>query len=120
VGRGQSVDAAVPQRAHGPGVMRWACLLPGKVTHADHAVVAAVHGFALEAGSWRGEDIFRPRRLYGSLVVSGRFERSVVKHGFTNMRMIPSEDYVWNIFGRDPASPMKPALFEKDIFSGDY
>ena len=68
----------------------------------------AVHGFALEVDTWRGEDIFRPRGMFGSLVVSERFERFVVKHGFTNMRLTPTEEYVWNPLGRDPAPPMKP------------
>jgi hypothetical protein len=59
----------------------------------------AVLGFTLEEGSWQGEDIFRPRGLYGSLVVSERFERFVARHGFTNMRLTPTEEYVWNPLG---------------------
>ncbi|QRO02345.1 hypothetical protein JRI60_02200 [Archangium violaceum] len=60
----------------------------------------AIHGFSLEPCSWQGEDIFRPRGLYGSLVVSERFERFVARHEFTNMRLTPTEQYVW-----DPLTP---------------
>ncbi|MGZ3456962.1 MAG: hypothetical protein ACXU86_00480 [Archangium sp.] len=56
----------------------------------------AIFGFTQEEGTWRGEDIFHPRGLLGVLTVSERFERFVVKHGFTNMRLTPSEEYVWN------------------------
>jgi uncharacterized protein DUF1629 len=62
----------------------------------------AVLGFSLEAGTWQGEDIFRPRGLPGTLVVSERFERFVARHGFTNMRLTPTEEYVWNPLELDP------------------
>ena len=58
----------------------------------------------LEAGLWQGEDIFRPRGL-GFLVVSERFKHFVKQHGFTNMRLTPIEEYVWNPLGLEPASP---------------
>ena len=61
----------------------------------------AIHGFTLEEGTWRGEDIFHPRGLLGVLTVSERFERFVEKHGFTNMRLTPSEQYVWNPLRRE-------------------
>jgi hypothetical protein len=61
-----------------------------------------VFGFSLEAGTWRGEDIFRPRGLPGTLVVTERFERFVARHGFANMRLTPTEQYVWNPLGLDP------------------
>lgn len=55
----------------------------------------SIHGFTLEEGSWRGEDVFYPRGLLGVLTVSERFERLVARHGFTHMRLTPSEAYVW-------------------------
>jgi len=61
----------------------------------------AIHGFTLEEGTWRGEDIFHPRGLLGVLTVSERFERFVEKHGFTNMRLTPIEQYVWNPLRRE-------------------
>jgi hypothetical protein len=64
--------------------------------------IDAIHGFTLEPGTWRGEDIFYPRGLQGVLTVSERFERFVVRHGFTNMRLTPSEEYVWNPRGPHP------------------
>jgi hypothetical protein len=32
----------------------------------------------------------------GSIIVSERFERFVSHHGFTNMRMIPTEEFTWD------------------------
>lgn len=60
----------------------------------------ALHGFSLEPGTWRGEDIFRPRGLHGWLLVSERFARFVERRGFTHLRLTPSEEYLW-----DPSAP---------------
>ncbi|ATB34859.1 hypothetical protein CYFUS_000266 [Cystobacter fuscus] len=56
----------------------------------------SIHGFTLEPGTWKGEDIFRPRGLHGVLTVSERFERFVAQHEFTHLRLTPSEKYVWD------------------------
>jgi hypothetical protein len=70
------------------------------------AGVDSVHGFALEPGTWQGEDVFRPRGKRGSLVVSERFAALVQRHGFTNMKLTPTEEYVWDPDGKGPpASP---------------
>ncbi|MBM7114109.1 hypothetical protein I3V78_11175 [Archangium primigenium] len=63
-----------------------------------------IHGFSLEPGTWRREDIFRPRGLHGWLTVSERFARFVARHGFTNLRLTPSEEYLW-----DPTAPADSA-----------
>jgi hypothetical protein len=63
----------------------------------------AIRGFSLEEGSWKGEDVFRPRGLAGTLVASERFAHFVVTHGLTNMRLVPTEQYVWDPLGRSPA-----------------
>jgi hypothetical protein len=62
----------------------------------------SIHGFALEPGTWEGEDVFRPRGLPGRIVVSERFAEFVKKHGFTNMKLIPTEEYVWDPFRKGP------------------
>jgi hypothetical protein len=54
----------------------------------------AIFGYTLEPGTWGGEDIFRPRGLYGCLTVSERFARFVERHGFTNMKLTPTEQLV--------------------------
>lgn len=77
----------------------------------------AVHELVLEAGTWKGEDIFRPRGLQGTLVVSERFERFLAKHGFTNMRLTPTEEYLWNPLARDPALATQGAKTGKDSCS---
>lgn len=66
--------------------------------------VDTIHGFTLESGSWQGEDVFRPRGLQGDIVVSERFAEFVKRHGFTNMKLIPTEEYVW-----DPGHKGPPA-----------
>lgn len=58
--------------------------------------VETIHGFTLEPGTWQGEDIFRPRGLHSDIVVSERFAQFVQRHGFTNMKLIPTEEYVWD------------------------
>jgi hypothetical protein len=64
----------------------------------------AIHGFTLEPGTWQGEDIFRPRGLSGVLVVSERFERFVARHGFINLRLTPTEEYVWDPLAPEPST----------------
>jgi hypothetical protein len=59
------------------------------------AGVASVHGFALEPGTWQGEDVFRPRGKQGSILVSERFAEFVKRDRFTNMKLIPTEEYVY-------------------------
>jgi hypothetical protein len=56
--------------------------------------VDSIHGFALEPGTWAGEDVFRPRGKQGSIVVSERFATFVQRHALTNMKLIPTEEYV--------------------------
>ncbi|KFE70163.1 hypothetical protein [Hyalangium minutum] len=55
-----------------------------------------VHGFTLEPGTWQDEDVFRARGLPGTDIVSERFAGFVARHGLTNMKLIPAEDYVWD------------------------
>lgn len=64
--------------------------------------VDSIHGFALEPGTWQGEDIFRPRGEQGSIFVSERFAEFVRRHGLTNMKLTPIEDYVWDPLDRGP------------------
>lgn len=65
----------------------------------------AVHGFALEPGSWNGDDVFRARGLSGSIIVSERFAQLVTRHGFTNMQLIPTGEYTWDPLRRGPPPP---------------
>jgi hypothetical protein len=62
----------------------------------------SIHGFALEPGTWQGEDVFRPRGLPGRIVVSSRFAEFIQRHGFTNMKLPPTEEYVWDPFRKGP------------------
>ena len=64
--------------------------------------VDSIHGFVLEQGTWQGEDVFRPRGEPGSIFVSERFAAFVRRHGFTNMKLIPIEEYVWDPLHQGP------------------
>jgi hypothetical protein len=64
-----------------------------------------VSGFRVEPGSWQGEDICRPRGLLGCLIVSERFERFVARHGFTNLRLTRTEEFMWDPLGHSLESP---------------
>jgi hypothetical protein len=64
--------------------------------------VSSIHGFTLEPGTWQGEDIFRPRGLYGDIVVSELFVDFVRRHQLTNMKLIPTEDLIWDPLGLGP------------------
>ncbi len=68
----------------------------------------SIHGFALEPGTWAGEDVFRPRGLQGRIVVSERFAGFVERHGLTNMRLIPTEEYTQDPLGLGPPHAAPP------------
>ncbi len=71
--------------------------------------IDAIHGFELESDSWAGEDVFRPRGLPGFITVSERFARFVERHGLTNMRLIPTGEYVWDPLQMGPPEPATAA-----------
>lgn len=65
--------------------------------------INAINGFVLEPDTWSGEDIFRPRGMPGELVVTERFKDFVERHGFTNVVLTPTEQYVWDPSNLGPA-----------------
>ncbi|WP_232536901.1 hypothetical protein [Cystobacter fuscus] len=67
--------------------------------------VETIHGFALEEGSWRGEDVFFARGLPGNAVVSARFVHFVERHALKNMLLIPTEEYIWDPLELGPPRP---------------
>lgn len=66
-----------------------------------------IYGFGLDLGTWSGEDVFRPRGLQATVVVSERFAQLVSDHAFTNVKLTPTEQYVWDPLqeGPPPRSP---------------
>jgi hypothetical protein len=64
--------------------------------------VAGVYGFRIQPGTWEGLDAFRPRGLQSDVVVSERFADFVQRHGFTNIKLIPTEQYVWDPYRKGP------------------
>jgi hypothetical protein len=61
--------------------------------------VDAVDGLALEAETWQGEDVFRPRGLWGVIIVSERFMRFAERHATSHLTFVPIEKYVWDPLG---------------------
>ncbi len=61
--------------------------------------VDAVDGLTLEKGTWSGEDVFRPRGLWGHILVSERFMRFAQHHALSHFTFIPIEKYVWDPLG---------------------
>ena len=110
--RKRLVSAVVPSYC-----MVTACLGPGAVDEARSQLrrtepvkcsecrstgLDSIHGYTLEPGTWKGEDVFQPRGVPGSLVVSERFAELVQRHGLTNMKLIPTEEYTWDPLRKGP------------------
>jgi hypothetical protein len=64
-----------------------------------YAGIDAIEGLVLEAGTWKGEDVFRPRGLWGRILVSERFMRLAERHAMSHMAWVPIDKYVWNPLG---------------------
>ncbi|HLL06190.1 MAG TPA: hypothetical protein VK539_36800 [Myxococcaceae bacterium] len=61
--------------------------------------VDAIDGLALEEGTWTGEDVFRPRGLWGIILVSQRFRRFAEHRALSHYTFIPIDKYVWDPLG---------------------
>ena len=72
---------------------------PIKCTWCRDTGVDAIDGLALEEGTWSGEDIFRPRGLWGRILVSERFMRFAQRHALSHFSFIPIDKYVWDPLG---------------------
>ena len=68
----------------------------------------AIDGLTLEEGTWKGEDVFRPRGMWGVIMVSERFKRFAEKHAMSHMAMVPIEQYVKDPLGLLPPKPPQP------------
>jgi hypothetical protein len=75
---------------------------PVKCPECRDSGIDSIHGFVLEPGTWQGEDVFRARGLPGTIIVSERFAEFVKQQGLTNMKLIPTEDYVWDPLRKGP------------------
>jgi len=56
----------------------------------------SIHGFVLESSTWQGEDVLQARGMPGILIVSERLKAFITRHGLSNMKLIPTEEYVWD------------------------
>jgi hypothetical protein len=54
------------------------------------------HRVIIEEGSWKGQDIFKPRAAPVNFMVSERFKRVVEEYALSNLWMIPSEKFAYD------------------------
>jgi hypothetical protein len=59
-------------------------------------ILSAINGFSLETGTWTGEDVFIPRGLSGTVVVTPRFKEWIETNAVTNVCLTPTEAYEWD------------------------
>jgi hypothetical protein len=69
---------------------------PVECSECRNGDLEGIYGFRIEAETWRGEDVFRPRGLPGNIVVSERFNEFLRRHRFTNAKLVPTEQIVWD------------------------
>lgn len=72
---------------------------PAECVECRYTSPDAIDGLVLETGTWSGEDVFRPRGLWGVILVSERFRRFAGRYDLDHMTLVPSEEYVWNPMG---------------------
>ena len=61
--------------------------------------IDAIDGLVMEEGTWNGEDVFRPRGLWGRVIVSERFMRFAQRQAMSHFTLIPLDKYVWDPLG---------------------
>ncbi|WP_240360097.1 hypothetical protein [Pyxidicoccus caerfyrddinensis] len=81
---------------------------PPTCTWCRYAGPDAIDGLVLEEGTWNGEDVFRPRGMWGVVLFSERFKRFAERHAMSHMALIPIEKYVWDPLGLLPPQPPQP------------
>jgi len=57
-------------------------------------VIKFLKGIFFEDNTWSGEDIFFPKGLPGTIIVSEKFADFVRDYGFLNINFIPAEEYI--------------------------
>jgi hypothetical protein len=62
------------------------------------SIIKSFNGVFLSPNTWGGEDIFYARGLPGTIILSERFREFVLKHNFTNINLVPAEDYKINFY----------------------
>ena len=50
-------------------------------------------------GTWHGEDVFEPRGLWGTTLVSERFVRLAERHATSHLIFVPIEKYIYEPSG---------------------
>jgi len=68
-----------------------------------------IYGFRIQSGTWEGLDVFRPRGLQADVLVSERFADFVHRHGFTNVKLVPTEQFIWDPLRKGPPAEVARA-----------
>jgi hypothetical protein len=58
------------------------------------STINGIRGVVIDATTWAGEDVFYPRGLSGTIVVSERFHDVCLEHGITNIKLVEAQDFV--------------------------
>lgn len=72
---------------------------PMSCTWCRYVGIDAIDGLAMEESTWSGEDVFRPRGLWGVVLVSERFMRLAERHAMSHWALVPIDKYVWDPLG---------------------
>ncbi|HEX5747760.1 MAG TPA: hypothetical protein VFZ09_16045 [Archangium sp.] len=80
---------------------------PVKCSWCRYAGPDAIDGLVLEEGTWKGEDVFRPRGMWGVVLVSERFRRFAERQAMSHLTLVPMEKYVWDPLGLCYPRPMQ-------------
>jgi hypothetical protein len=90
------VRAAFGRAAVDEGRSRIRRVKPIECEECRRSDVDAIYGFRIQPGTWDGLDVFRPRGLQSRVVVSERFAGFAQRHSFTNIKLVPTEQLVWD------------------------
>jgi len=64
------------------------------------STLKAIGGFSVNEATWSGEDVFVAWGLGDRLIATERVLALQEKYGFTNMRLVPTEEWTWDPEGR--------------------
>jgi hypothetical protein len=67
---------------------------PIECSYCLRSLINGIRGVAIDEATWGGEDVFYPRGLPGTMVVSERFHDVCLEHGITNLKLVEAPEFV--------------------------
>lgn len=64
-----------------------------KCNYCMSGIIESFEGVYIDVKTWDGKDIFYPRGLPGTIVITSHFYDFLVKNNFTNISVVPSKEY---------------------------